>query len=104
MRLFATLLLLAQQQFQLAAGFSTPFAPVACGSGAINCAATSSKVRQLALQQRGCHKSQIHSSSGLRMADGGEAAAAVPKRGLIEKVKISFLYHFMLFCHKQTIQ
>lgn len=103
MRLFATLLLLAQQQFQLADGFSTPFAPVGCGSRTINFAPSSFKVRQLDLQQCGCHQSQIHSSSGLRMVDGGGAAAAVPKRGFIEKVNLfSLSLFYVVMCNPSS--
>jgi hypothetical protein len=80
------------QHFQLAAGFSTPVAPAnGCGwqlTSASSKVTASFNVRQPALHQHGSRQSR--SSSGLRMADNGEAAAAVPpaKIGFIEKVNL----------------
>ncbi len=95
------LLLAALQHFQLAGGFSTPVAPtVGCGwqlAQARSKTAASFNVRQPALHLHGGRQS--HSGRGLRMADGGEAAAAVPpaKLGFIEKV-ILFGVNYRL-CH-----
>lgn len=100
---FGSLLLLALQQFHSSAGFSTPAAPAGCGGQltqpkylrSSNCANASFNGSQLlSLHQLG-GQSQRRGSAGLRMSDGGEAAAAaVPpaNRGFIEKVNISKLY------------
>lgn len=97
---FGSLLLLALQQFHSSAGFSTPVAPAGRGGQltqpnlrSSNCANASFNGSQLlSLHQLG---RQRRGSAGLRMSDGGEAAAAaVPpaNRGFIEKVNISKLY------------
>ncbi len=98
---FATLLVLALRQPQVATGFSTPSAHHLGGSfqsthsivslsskaiianNGINHAASSFNARHVPL----LHK-RDRRSGGLQMSEGGEAAAAVPpeKRGFIEKV------------------
>ena len=107
---FGSLLLLALQQFHSSAGFSTPAAPAGCGgqltqpkySTSSNCASATASfngMQLLSLHQLG-RQSQRRGSAGLRMSDGGEAAAAaVPpaNRGFIEKVNISKLYVSFLF-------
>ena len=103
---FGSLLLLALQQFHSSAGFSTPVAPAGCGGQltqpnlrSSNCANASFNGSQLLpLHQLG---RQRRGSVGLRMSDGGEAAAAaVPpaNRGFIEKVNISKLSVSFLWC------
>jgi hypothetical protein len=103
MRLATLLLLALLHELPSAAGFSTPPSASSLSSRAIiasngvinsNCAATSSlSARQMSLHRRGYRQ---RSGGLLRMADGGEAAAAaVPpaKSGFFEKVNHFELNH-----------